>query len=698
MQYTATQPTHSSGTGDTPMSEQQPNHRKALQAWYQRRSRVGRWMVWCLSGLLIGRGLAFGSGFFGGLGQLLLLCSGLPLVFLFPLVVYRWLRDRLLWKVRNRLILICVLMGLAPLVTFLTLGGVALYLLAGQFSTTLMLSDLDLASTEVLDETISGAALRLPGHVQHQVTVRGEGEPQDSSPISIAVLEGTTWKPLVRGVTTSDEQEALPAAGVPGWLHAPFHGIVQSGRKLYICSEVVVPNGTTPVTVLGSRPLDGAQLRKMTHGLGSVTLFSGFGASPDQTKKHQRESGTDTKDGELDGGFETLKGSSLPERERVIDPPVFFSSPAPVVQWTTGETVPAMVSVISRPGLLYRRLFATSVEAGTVVFWILVVSASVLGLMELFALFLAVRLSHTITRSVADLYRGTEEIDAGHLGHRIQVLRKDQFGALSASFNRMAASISDLLLQQREKEKLLSELAIAQEVQTTLFPPSPATLPKFEMHAVCVPARSVGGDYFDFIFGPGSSLCLALGDISGKGISAALLMASLHSAVRAFSLTDEQSPAFPPPSALLKSLNEHLIRSTVAARYATMFVASYDSEAQTLTYSTGGHPPPLLFSKNGGVKRLDCGGSVVGLIENLEYEQATVHMERGDLLVAYTDGITEPENSDVEFGEERLRQLIELHKGQPLSQLASETLGAVRQWIGDREQPDDMTLLFARQL
>ncbi len=376
----------------------------------------------------------------------------------------------------------------------------------------------------------------------------------------------------------------------------------------------------------------------------------------------------------------------------MIDPPVFFSSPVPVVLWDSGETVPAMMSVISRPSLLYRRLFATSVGAGTVVLWILVVSASILGLMELFALLLALRLGHTITRSVADLYRGTEEIDAGHLGHRIPVLRKDQFGALGASFNRMAASISDLLIQQREKERLLSELAIAQEVQSTLFPHSPATMPRFEMHAVCVPARSVGGDYFDFIFGAKNSLCLALGDISGKGISAALLMASLHSAVRAFRLTVGESHVSPSPSSLLKSLNEHLFQSTASARYATLFLASYDGDTQTLTYATGGHPPPLLFT------HLDCGGSVVGLLEGMEYSQATVRMEPGDLLVAYTDGITEPENGDEEFGEERLCQLIERHRHQPLSLLASATIEAIRQWIGDREQPDDMTLLFARQL
>ena len=151
---------------------------------------------------------------------------------------------------------------------------------------------------------------------------------------------------------------------------------------------------------------------------------------------------------------------------------------------------------------------------------------------------MAAGLSRTITRSVAELYRGTREIDHGNFEHRIVIKRKDQLGALAHSFNGMTASIVDLMAQQREKERLLSELSIAREVQANLFPHSPVALPGFEIHAVCQPARTVSGDYFDFIVGRhGNDLCLALGDISGKGISAALLMASLHSAVRAFGLS-----------------------------------------------------------------------------------------------------------------------------------------------------------------
>jgi phosphoserine phosphatase RsbU/P len=262
-------------------------------------------------------------------------------------------------------------------------------------------------------------------------------------------------------------------------------------------------------------------------------------------------------------------------------------------------------------------------------------------------------------------------------------------------------------VQQREKERLLNELAIAQEVQSTLFPRSPAFMGSLEVHGTCLPARTVGGDYFDFIFGYGPGLgangksaghvTLALGDISGKGISAALLMSALHSADRAFSAAVNEEGAPVSPALLLKLLNAHLYRSTQSARYATLFLATYDPATRRLTYSNGGHLPPLVISKDGSVQRLEVGGAVVGLLDGLEYEEATVQLEPGDLLVAYTDGLTEPEKNGEDFGEERLMEFVRARREEPLTVLASNTLQVVKAWIGEQEQPDDMTVVLARQ-
>jgi sigma-B regulation protein RsbU (phosphoserine phosphatase) len=239
----------------------------------------------------------------------------------------------------------------------------------------------------------------------------------------------------------------------------------------------------------------------------------------------------------------------------------------------------------------------------------------------------------------------------------------------------------------------------------------------------------VSGDYYDFLALNSDKLMLAVGDISGKGISAALLMATIHSAVRAYSIEDRsvvrdlalREPALrepaavgagtansglmlaselrwieSSPAALLTLLNHQLYESTPDAKYATLFLGIYDGETRRLTYSNGGHLPPILISGDGSCQLLSCGGTVVGLFDNLSFPEATVQLRAGDVLVAYSDGVTEPENDYGEFGEERLIQLVRENRHLPLERITEIVTVAVDDWIGDNEQPDDVTLVLAR--
>jgi sigma-B regulation protein RsbU (phosphoserine phosphatase) len=259
---------------------------------------------------------------------------------------------------------------------------------------------------------------------------------------------------------------------------------------------------------------------------------------------------------------------------------------------------------------------------------------------------------------------------------------------------------------------------IAQEVQAQLFPREVSQLESLEVHGFCRPARTVSGDYYDFLTLSSEKMILAAGDVSGKGISAALLMATIHSAVRAYSM--EGIPALREPAAvgvsassgvmlasqfegaevspasLLSLLNHQLYQSTPAEKYATLFLATYEGRSRKITYSNGGHLPPIIVGHNGNVRRLDQGGTVVGLFDNLSFDEATVHLEKDDIFVAYSDGITEPENDFGEFGEQRLLDLVRENRDLPLEEITSLVTAAVDDWIGDKEQPDDITLVLAR--
>ena len=340
------------------------------------------------------------------------------------------------------------------------------------------------------------------------------------------------------------------------------------------------------------------------------------------------------------------------------------------------------------------------------------------ALIELIALIIGVGLTRTITRSVASLYQATQRVNRGDLSHRIAVKSKDQLAALETSFNSMTESLEKLLAEQKEKQRLENELVIAQEVQAQLFPREISQLESLEVHGFCRPARTVSGDYYDFLRLNSHKLTLAVGDISGKGISAALLMATIHSAVRAYTLETVPSANVPmalqagagsglmvastlqgldvSPSGMLSLLNHQLYESTPSEKYATLFLGVYDGISRTISYSNGGHLPPIIIGRDGSLRRLEAGGMVVGLFDNLTFEEGTAQMTPGDIFLAYSDGVTEPENDFGEFGEPRLIDLVRENQDMSLVRISELVTAAVDDWIGDHEQPDDITLVLAR--
>ena len=150
------------------------------------------------------------------------------------------------------------------------------------------------------------------------------------------------------------------------------------------------------------------------------------------------------------------------------------------------------------------------------------------------------------------------------------------------------------------------------------------------------------------------------------------------------------------PGPLMATLNYQLFRSTPPEKYATMFLAHYDAASSALTYSNAGHLPPLLLGGDGKVRRLETSGTVVGLFDGMTYDESSIGMAPGDIFVAYSDGVTEPENEFGEFGEDRLIDLVSTNRTLPLVQISQTVTAAVDDWIGDNEQPDDITLVLAR--
>jgi sigma-B regulation protein RsbU (phosphoserine phosphatase) len=675
-------------------------------------------------------------GALGTFFAVLQIFAGVALVVVVVPLIWQVVRRRMLWSLRNKLVLTYLLIGLAPVVLFVTLVLILGYIAAGQFS--IHLVDLRLQAELVQMRNENGhraeqLARRLDGHPNPGTLVL-EGEPTEGLDIPRLRLhrDNTAFLNGIR-VPLGTDHGRTPL-GLPAWASplpgGEFHDLVLDGRELYLVAMHQQGLGDGRMfTLMSSVPVDRVLMDMVAEGLGraqlSVERLGSAGSNGSEVASRSQQSRKERREDWVSGGVE-------PPAVNVADVRVRFLSTVSVTDWDSGGQASIPVEVDSRPSLLYKQLFGASL-GGIVTSVIrvgLIVLCIVFGLIELLALIMAITLSRTITASVADLYEATQRIDRGDFNYRIGVQQSDQLAELSRSFNTMTGSLQRLLEEQKEKERLQNEISIAQEVQANLFPHHISNLQTLELHGVCRPARSVSGDYYDFLVfheeahnGQPSrretGVGIALGDISGKGISAALLMATLHSAVRAYRFASEElvysestveallasreerggdcDELFQSPGRILSLLNRHLFRSTQPEKYATLFLAHYDAASAMLTYSNAGQLPPLVLGRDGSIRRLDQGGTVVGLMDGMRYDEDRFQMRSGDIMVAYSDGVTEPENDFGEFGEERLMEVVSRYRDQPLHVISMEVMSALDAWIGADEQPDDITLVLARQ-
>ena len=251
-----------------------------------------------------------------------------------------------------------------------------------------------------------------------------------------------------------------------------------------------------------------------------------------------------------------------------------------------------------------------------------------------------------------------------------------------------------LLHQSEEQAQLRREVEIAQQVQQNLLPRNPVPVPGLDYCAACKPARYVGGDYYDFIRRGEAKVGLALGDISGKGVSAALLMASLQATLR------EQAEANGGDlAALMAGVNRRLCESASEGRFATLFYGVIDAGARVIEYTNAGHNPPMLFRETSASEliRLDPTGPMIGFFPDQRYGQRRIKLEAGDVLVIFSDGVTEAMNEAGEvFEEERLVALAASILDLPSDQIRDRILQEVAEFTGQAPQTDDITLLIVR--
>lgn len=591
-----------------------------------------------------------------------------------------WIRSQLLWSLRNRLVVAYVFIAVVPVVLLLAMAGAASYLLYLQLGAHLLRDHLDEHAVRMKAD-----ADAIADELQFEASRQG--------PVSPAFLDHPRIASLVRTgqVQFPGLQVFLDRGGqLVRRPSQPFSGLVAMNGKLWTAAaETRVVNKRT-MSLLVAAPVTSSTLDGLGPELGPIQLI---------LLKPATTSG---------GAHLTLKnvayepGQEIASAHRLLAPPehwwdmrvngaaTFEAERADAAG--SAATSPVYASFSLRPMMVNRQIFPSVGDVGPYLILGLGIVAVIFLILEIVALATGVVLSRTITSAIGDLYEATRRVRRGDLSYRVRVRRRDQLGSLGESFNEMTSSISDLLAEQKQRQRLEHEIEIAREVQEQLFPRSVPSVPGLQLAAICRPARTVSGDYYDFIRLDRERVAIALADISGKGIFAALLMASVQAALRSMAINDGHCGT----AALVAQLNNHLFRNTSDDRYATFFYAVYDASSGLLTYTNAGHLAPFFVSE-GRVQRLDEGGTVVGLFEDAPYSQGTLKVPPGSVLVAFSDGLTEPENVyGEEFGMDRLRDEILRQRSTPPQRLAENLIAATEQWAGTPDQADDITVIVAR--
>ena len=623
-----------------------PRAREAIQ-------RLGKSGIAFLGSLVLYFALYFSNH---GVLAFLTLLALIVLAIILAVRALRFTRRHLLWSVRNRLLFVYGLMGALPILLLFVLIGLSAWGLTNEVA-------IYLAST-ALERRLDP----VNGVVESLARMAPAQRSEAAAEMQLAFRRG--FPNIAFYVNDEDGTRRYPPTSPPldlpsGWKDAS--GLLVWNSHFYGWAHRV--RGQAQVTAL--TPLSDEFVEGLVPNLGVIALLE-----PGEKRASHRLASAGSVRG-VDNGTPEDPNYNVVNRRRARVPPamgaldfqVFLPSTVPSYHLDTpNRTFDCYLWVHSRTSAVLTTFFSKAEFLRGYLSTVLIVVAVLFLLVELVAVTIGISLSRRLTGAVHELYEGTRRVLLGDFRHRIPVRAGDQLGELGQSFNQMTSNLERLFAVEKEKERLQTELEIAREVQDQLYPRNAAPIRGLKLTAQCDPARMVSGDYYDYQETAGGKLAFAIGDVAGKGISAALLMATLQAALRAQISGDVFEID---ASQVVSKLNQQIYAHTSPEKYATFFFAMFDQASRKLTYTNAGHLSPLLF-RNGSVLPLDSNGTVVGAFPFSQYNKSSMTLSADDLLVCYTDGITEPENAYGEmFGEERLIELVQKHANDQTTKLSA---------------------------
>jgi sigma-B regulation protein RsbU (phosphoserine phosphatase) len=715
--------------------------------------------------LLFGNSWLFGENAVGVVLSLLTFCSVFVTVVYYLLKALVWLKRRLLWRVRRRLVVTYLFIGLTPIVLLASLGILSAFGGSSQAMSRIITSQLDTTERETLSaaRNLADALAREPVTDERSAKVWLD-ERAALLRASLPAARVVAWRgnadqaaelgyhdnaSLVSDLTDENSKGVGPDApllesALPEWLRgrSDWSGLIftvpaDTDERFVSPSIRAVSRANVEgraVAVMIVVPISRSLVQEYRERTG-LYLRPHFLRNGIQTRDGSITIGDDRREGDasqfLDNNESTNQNTSVRttrsfEKDQFGEP---ISGTSYVVvgkatNWATGKAETQLLFLFDWSWAMVRKQFLEGSELGLVWQQALKAVAITFLVLELLALIAAAWMTRAVTGTVHKLYSAVGYIKRGDFSHRVDVRSNDQLSELAGAFNEMSSDIESLLQERVIHERLEREVEIAAEVQARLFPGVVPELLTVELAAECRAARGVAGDYYDYVEVAPGVVALALGDVSGKGISASLVMSNLQASLRAqTAITAERLSIAARAVAVsaggsgskvlarvmadadmdgavsrkVTNINKQLCQSTEANRFATLFLAIYEDRTRKLRYSNAGHNAAMLVRANGTAERLSRGGMMVGAFEWAQYEEVATTLETGDLLLVFSDGISEAEGTDgEEYGEERIVEFAIAHRTLSAHDLRRELFEEIDKWSGARERGDDQTLLIVK--
>jgi sigma-B regulation protein RsbU (phosphoserine phosphatase) len=637
-----------------------------------------------------------------------------------------WGKRRLLWRVRRKLILSYVFVGMVPallVITFFLLAGLILLFNVSSYLVQSRVRSLTdqarfLAQTAQLEVQRSSTTANVGEALERRQSSTETRYPYLS--LAVVPVSGLTCKvnPAAAARIPRTLPATLPIAAGP-WSHLDvpttlpkwvpcdgFAGILafdvppsgtdgDAGGTRLVMRAVALPEVTNPTwavvldlplsTVIEQRILQETGIR-----MGEIAAEPGEGRKPPLGRSFENRPPDPQNTPML----------SLSQQRWVA----FLD----FADWNTGELESASVAIQINVWEIYNRISAVSqanvgnMTFGQLLLLVLAVIGTLFLIIQFVALVIGFVLARQITGAVHDLFTGTQHVRSGDFGHQIPVRARDQLGELAESFNLMTGEVTTLLGEMAEKGRMEQEMFAAREIQQKLLPAGPLRVAGLAMSAFCEPAREVAGDYYDFLPITDTMTGVLIADVAGKGLAAGLYMAQLKVIVQSLSRLHHE------PKEFLSAVNRVVSANLDSASFITMTYGVIDVERREMTFARAGHCPLIHVPADQPPGRrkarlLVPDGLVVGLqiddgtiFDGLLKEQ-TISLAPGDLVVWFTDGISETMNEAFDcFGEERLAQVVEQYAHLPFDQLRSYILAELRAFASGADQHDDMTMILMK--